>query len=249
MKLNDIVDVKTIQKIQDQFSEATGLAIVTVDLDGNYITKESNFADFYKKYIEKEGLYGKEGVYVNPDGLGQFSFDMLYEGEKIAKMIGGQVLTKEPYLDDFREQAKELGVNETEYINAVKKLPIRSESSIKAAASFLEMTVNRVMNSDYLKKNNHKKIATFDEEMKNSLSAIKGVKDRTKDLQGIASKENILSLNASIEASRVGQAGAGFAVVAKEIGELSKHSSRVYNEIQDLVNVIEKSVKNMSKME
>ena len=59
----------------------------------------------------------------------------------------------------------------------------------------------------------------------------------------------MLALNASIEASRVGQAGAGFAVVAKEIGELSKHSSRVYNEIQDLVNVIEKSVKNMSKME
>ena len=40
MKLNDIVDVKTIQKIQDQFSEATGLAIVTVDLDGNYMTKK-----------------------------------------------------------------------------------------------------------------------------------------------------------------------------------------------------------------
>ena len=73
---------------------------------------------------------------------------MVYEGEKIAKMVGGQVLTREPYLDDFREKAKELGVNETEYINAVKKLPIRSESSIKAAASFLEMTVNRVMNSD-----------------------------------------------------------------------------------------------------
>ena len=148
MKLNDIVDVKTIQKIQDQFSEATGLAIVTVDLDGNYITKESNFTDFYKKYVEKEGLYDKEGVYVNSNGLGQFSFDMVYEGEKIAKMVGGQVLTREPYLDDFREKAKELGVNETEYINAVKKLPIRSESSIKAAASFLEMTVNRVMNSD-----------------------------------------------------------------------------------------------------
>ena len=73
MKLNDIVDVKTIQKIQDQFSEATGLAIVTVDLDGNYITKESNFTDFYKKYVEKEGLYDKEGVYVNSNGLGQFS--------------------------------------------------------------------------------------------------------------------------------------------------------------------------------
>ena len=73
MKLNDIVDVKTIQKIQDQFSEATGLAIVTVDLDGNYITKESNFTDFYKKYVEKEGLYDKEGVYVNSNEIGRAS--------------------------------------------------------------------------------------------------------------------------------------------------------------------------------
>lgn len=258
MKLSDMVDLNVIQKIQDQFSDATGLAIVTVDLNGNCLTKESNVTDFFMKYIKKNKEdaehYEKpnkegNGVYFSDMGMLNFFIDILYDGEKVASMVGGQVLAKEPDLEEFRARARELGVNETDYINAAKKLPVRSEKSVKAAAAFLEMTVNRAVNSEYFKTNGHKKMATFDEEMKNSLNAIKGVKDRTKDLQGIASKENILSLNASIEASRVGQAGAGFAVVAKEIGELSKRSSHVYNEIQELVNVIEKSVKNMSKTE
>jgi len=50
IKLTDIIDVKTLQKIQDSFAKATGMAALTVDLYGP-ITELSNGTDFCMKLI------------------------------------------------------------------------------------------------------------------------------------------------------------------------------------------------------
>jgi methyl-accepting chemotaxis protein len=64
-------------------------------------------------------------------------------------------------------------------------------------------------------------------------------------IKEVANKTNILSINASIEASRSGEAGAGFSVVAAEIRELSKETiesakkaDKAAKEIQDFLNTI-----------
>ena len=50
MELKDFMDVSKLQKIQDDFSNATGLAAITVGINGEYLTKGSNFTDFCMKY-------------------------------------------------------------------------------------------------------------------------------------------------------------------------------------------------------
>lgn len=56
-------------------------------------------------------------------------------------------------------------------------------------------------------------------------------------IEVIASQTNLLSLNASIEAARVGEAGKGFAVVADEIGKLADESSRAASNTKQLIEI------------
>lgn len=59
----------------------------------------------------------------------------------------------------------------------------------------------------------------------------------------IAEQTNLLSLNASIEAARAGEAGRGFSVVAEEIRKLADGSHQAADEINKLVETIERQTK------
>lgn len=69
------------------------------------------------------------------------------------------------------------------------------------------------------------------------------IADITNIISDISDQTNLLSLNASIEAARVGEAGKGFLVVANEIKDLASRSSEATNTINELVGEILKNIK------
>lgn len=65
----------------------------------------------------------------------------------------------------------------------------------------------------------------------------------TKQLEGISSNTTMLALNASIEAARAGQSGAGFAVVATQVQELAVDSNNCSSQVHKVVSEMQNQIK------
>ena len=77
-------------------------------------------------------------------------------------------------------------------------------------------------------KKDKKKIDILKEEIDCMMTNAQDIASKTQALTKISNQQNMLSLNASIEAARAGDAGRGFTIVAKQMGELAKSSSKIY---------------------
>ena len=165
MVIQDFTDMTKFEQIISNWAKATGLATVAVGPDGKYISKCYNFTDFCinltrgctegKRRCEKCDREGT-GVYHCHAGLIDFGIDLEINGQKMGSVIGGQVLPKTPNEEQFRQVARELGIDENLYIRALQKVPVRSEEVINASAQLLGEVMNDFINSEYNAKYNVK---------------------------------------------------------------------------------------------
>lgn len=155
IRLVELIETEILQKIQDSFSSLTGMAALTTDKDGTPITKGSNFTDFCMKYTRQSAkgaercekcdkmgaeiciANGKPHAYSCHGGLIDYAAPIMVHGKMIGSFIGGQVLSKKPDLNKFRKIARELEIDEDEYIEAVKKVEVIDKERIDNAAEAL----------------------------------------------------------------------------------------------------------------
>lgn len=161
IKLTDLIDIEFLQEFQDFFAKTMGVASIAVD-DNGPITKPSNFTPFCGKYIRgtQEGYKrcrecdvkwgkivaesGKPVIYKCHSGLTNFAVPITVDDTPVASIIGGQVFTEPPNEEYFRNLAKELGINEEEYIEALKQIKIVPVTTVDAAANFLHLIANAI---------------------------------------------------------------------------------------------------------
>ncbi|MCM1157183.1 MAG: PocR ligand-binding domain-containing protein [Bacteroidales bacterium] len=257
MDIRDFVNVSELEQLMQDWSDATGLATVGVDANGEYFTRNINFTDFCIKYTRgsEEGLKRCAkcdaectGTYYCHAGLMDFSRDIIVNGQKVGAIIGGQVLPEEPDEDKFRTIAQELGIDPDEYIEALRKVPVRSEHSIKASAKLLGDVVNLLVNANFKNQKDSGTINKMDEDIERAANLIQEINEKSYQLDKIESKQNILSLNASIEAARAGEFGRGFAVVAAEVGKLAVNSGEINKSIKQSLKELTGTIKELESL-
>lgn len=113
-----------------------------------------------------------------------------------------------------------------------------SETRIMRAAEILGQQLNYFANVEYSNGNIGGKFDSMKKDIQKSGQLVQTINEKTGHLKGIAKKQTILSLNATIEAARSGEAGVGFAVVAKSMQDLSNQSAGIYNDIETSVEEI-----------
>lgn len=251
MEIKDFTDMEQFESIMANWAKATGLATVAVGSDGKYISECYNFTDFCIKLTRgsAEGCARCEkcdreghGVYHCHAGLIDFGIPLEVDGVKLGSVIGGQVLPEQPDEAKFRQVAREIGVNEDQYIEALHKVNVRTEEAIKASAGLLGQVLNNFINAEYAKKKNGVIIEKLSTGVAETHDLVEQITMKTAELKGLQNKQKILALNASIEAARAGEKGAGFAVVAKEVGKLSEQSTLVNREVESIVQKISDAV-------
>jgi PAS domain S-box-containing protein len=166
INFHDLFNLDEIQNIQDQFSNATGVASIITQPDGTPITEPSNFTRICNNIIRQTekglkncyysdsiiGKYNPEGPTVAKclsGGLWDAGASITVGGKHIANWMIGQVRDEEQNLDQIRFYSQEIGADVDETVEAFKEVPKMSKQHFMQIAEALFVFANQLSDIAY----------------------------------------------------------------------------------------------------
>lgn len=139
-KFTDLVDISHLEKLMRSSYEITGLLNAVLDPSGNILSK-IGWQDICTRFhrvcprtessCRKSDSYICEHLFDGPfisykclNGLMDYATPIIVEGQHLATIFSGQLLNEPPDEEYFRRQARKYGFDETDYIEALRRIPI-----------------------------------------------------------------------------------------------------------------------------
>jgi signal transduction histidine kinase/ligand-binding sensor protein/CheY-like chemotaxis protein len=159
----DLFEIETVQRLQDQFSNATGVASIITQVDGTPITKPSNFTRLCSKIIRNTevgcsncfksdavlGIQSPSGPIVRrclSAGLWDAGASVTVGGKHIANWLIGQVRNEAQDVEQMLCYADEIGVDRELYRMALAEVRIMSWKQFERTAQMLFSFVRELSN-------------------------------------------------------------------------------------------------------
>lgn len=178
--------------------------------------------------------------------ISTFSVNLDYSGEHLKKSA-----------DKLYNSSEVLNSSIKEVKEAMQQITLAIEDDAETVEYISSGNIELIKHMDENKKNlglvknvNKElefKAQSMEKDMTELNSILENMKTIVTGMSEIASKTNLLALNASIEAARAGEAGKGFAVVAEEVRKLSESTSKQLEKMEEFVNNIGTCSTNSSK--
>lgn len=178
--------------------------------------------------------------------ISTFSVNLDYSGEHLKKSAD-KLYNSSGVLNSSIKEVKE----------AMQQITLTIEEDVETVEHISSGNIELIKYMDENKKNlglvknvNKElefKAQSMEKDMTELNSILENMKTIVTGMSEIASKTNLLALNASIEAARAGEAGKGFAVVAEEVRKLSESTSKQLEKMEEFVNNIGTCSTNSSK--
>lgn len=140
-------------------------------------------------------------------------------------------------INEMASTSQEVSSNAANTLNTVRDAELSVKSGDEAVASTFE-DVNKLAGNIGSATEMTRSLSEQSNRVAGILSAIHAITDQT----------NLLALNAAIEAARAGEHGRGFAVVADAVRELATKTHQSTDEIQDIVEGLQKAAESAEKM-
>jgi methyl-accepting chemotaxis protein len=195
-------------------------------------------AVFSRRQGEDEASSGKP----NPSNLDRFFAEVAEQ----AGRLNNEIVDVSGHVDALADTVKSQALAFGDLDRSAKAMREMLEAISRRAQSTndaLGLTRNKVHSSRATAESGIAEVSrlvaavqVMGQELNGFRAALQGVGEVALKVGRIAQQTNLLALNATIEASRAGKLGAGFAVVAREVKELSRQASRDTRQIAEAVD-------------
>jgi methyl-accepting chemotaxis protein len=152
-------------------------------------------------------------------------------------------------MEETAATAEEISASSGEMRNMVNTIVEKASEGTNIAQGIVEKAMGITVSSTGSKKETDKVYNDVKKQLEVAIEGSRAVDEihgLAASILHITSQTNLLALNAAIEAARAGDAGRGFAVVADEVRKLAEQSGATAANIQNVVKVVNASVKNLS---
>ncbi|MGD0623074.1 MAG: PocR ligand-binding domain-containing protein [Thermacetogeniaceae bacterium] len=164
--IEDMVDMRLMERILGTFSKATGLRVYIIDQEGEMIVKPIDAAGMssfcqqvrqvgrprcrrcYARAGKEAAKYGEPYIFRCHAGLVLWAAPLMVEGEHVATIICGQVLMWEPedfFWEEIEEYTRPLELDSRGLMERARELSVISADRVQAVAEMLFETTNHIL--------------------------------------------------------------------------------------------------------